>query len=60
MVIVDSKSLYFVGFLPPPPLFYRFHGSLSIEVSNHHPNMRIIRRKIALLLGQWISEVYFL
>ncbi|RLM87666.1 importin-11 [Panicum miliaceum] len=34
-----------------------FHGSLSIEVSNHHPNMRIIRRKIALLLGQWISEI---
>lgn len=34
-----------------------FHGSLSIEISNHHPNMRIIRRKIALLLGQWISEI---
>uniref|UniRef100_K3ZQD4 Importin N-terminal domain-containing protein n=1 Tax=Setaria italica TaxID=4555 RepID=K3ZQD4_SETIT len=34
-----------------------FHGSLSIEVSNRHPNMRIIRRKIALLLGQWISEI---
>ncbi|GJN33503.1 hypothetical protein PR202_gb22112 [Eleusine coracana subsp. coracana] len=34
-----------------------FHGSLSIEVSNYHPNMRIIRRKIALLLGQWISEI---
>ncbi|KAL6896683.1 hypothetical protein ACP4OV_007255 [Aristida adscensionis] len=34
-----------------------FHGSLSIEVSNHHPNMRIIRRKVALLLGQWISEI---
>nr|CAB3459058.1 unnamed protein product [Digitaria exilis] len=34
-----------------------FHGSLSIEVSNHHPNMHIIRRKIALLLGQWISEI---
>ncbi|ONM26374.1 ARM repeat superfamily protein [Zea mays] len=34
-----------------------FHGSLSIEISNHHPNMRIIRRKIALLLGHWISEI---
>ncbi|BAT03356.1 Os07g0693400 [Oryza sativa Japonica Group] len=34
-----------------------FHGSLSIEISNGHPNMRIIRRKIALLLGQWISEI---
>ncbi|KAM3372336.1 hypothetical protein ACQJBY_019302 [Aegilops geniculata] len=34
-----------------------FHGSLSIEISNGHPNMRIIRRKVALLLGQWISEI---
>ncbi|KAL6657254.1 hypothetical protein ACP70R_005034 [Stipagrostis hirtigluma subsp. patula] len=34
-----------------------FHGSLSIEISNRHPNTRIIRRKIALLLGQWISEI---
>ena len=58
MDIVDSKSLY--SLVLPPRLFYRFHGSLSIEVSNHHPNMRIIRRKIALLLGQWISEVHVL
>ncbi|KAJ3682843.1 hypothetical protein LUZ60_013070 [Juncus effusus] len=34
-----------------------FHGSLSIELANNHPNMRIIHRKIALLLGQWISEI---
>ncbi|KAJ4793099.1 Importin-11 [Rhynchospora pubera] len=34
-----------------------FHGSLSIELTNEHPNMRIIHRKIALLVGQWISEI---
>jgi len=57
MVIVCSKWLHSYSFFS---IFYRFHGSLSIEISNHHPNMRIIRRKIALLLGQWISEVRFL
>ncbi|KAG0496429.1 hypothetical protein HPP92_001120 [Vanilla planifolia] len=34
-----------------------FAGSLSIELSNDHPNMRIIHRKIALVLGQWVSEI---
>lgn len=34
-----------------------FNGSLSIELNNDHPNMRIIHRKIALLLGQWVSEI---
>ncbi|XP_010920803.2 uncharacterized protein [Elaeis guineensis] len=34
-----------------------FHRSLSIELANDHPNMRIIHRKIALLLGQWVSEI---
>lgn len=35
----------------------RFDGALSFELSNDHSNMRIIHRKIALILGQWVSEV---
>ena len=38
-------------------LIPRFNGALSLEISNDHPNMRIIRRKVALILGQWVSEV---
>lgn len=34
-----------------------FDGALSFELSNDHPNMRIIHRKIALILGQWVSEI---
>ncbi|PKA62700.1 Exportin-2 [Apostasia shenzhenica] len=34
-----------------------FNGSLSVELSNNHPNMRIIHRKIALIIGQWVSEI---
>ncbi|KAL5974982.1 hypothetical protein ACLOJK_031658 [Asimina triloba] len=34
-----------------------FNGALSLELSNDHPNMRIIHRKIAMILGQWVSEV---
>lgn len=34
-----------------------FNGALSLELSNDHPNMRIIHRKVALILGQWVSEV---
>lgn len=34
-----------------------FQGSLVKEISNEHPNMRIIHRKIALILGQWVSEI---
>ncbi|KAL5809072.1 hypothetical protein ACOSQ3_029763 [Xanthoceras sorbifolium] len=34
-----------------------FNGALSLELSNNHPNMRIIHRKVALILGQWVSEI---
>nr|GLL24351.1 importin-11 isoform X2 [Ipomoea trifida] len=34
-----------------------FNGALSIELTNDHPNMRIIHRKVALILGQWVSEI---
>ncbi|KAF3644002.1 hypothetical protein FXO38_20387 [Capsicum annuum] len=33
-----------------------FNGALSLELTNDHPNMRIIHRKVALILGQWVSE----
>ncbi|KAA3464836.1 importin-11-like [Gossypium australe] len=36
-----------------------FNGALSLELSNDHPNMRIIHRKVALILGQWVSEVTY-
>jgi hypothetical protein len=34
-----------------------YNGALSLELSNDHPNMHIIHRKVALILGQWVSEV---
>ncbi|XP_020578156.1 importin-11 isoform X2 [Phalaenopsis equestris] len=34
-----------------------FNGSLSVELSNNHPNLLVIHRKIALILGQWVSEI---
>ncbi|KAL3531674.1 hypothetical protein ACH5RR_005195 [Cinchona calisaya] len=34
-----------------------FNGALSPELTNDHPNMRIIHRKVALILGQWVSEI---
>lgn len=34
-----------------------FNDALSLELSNDHPNMRIIHRKVALILGQWVSEI---
>lgn len=34
-----------------------FNGALSLELTNDHPNMRIILRKVALILGQWVSEI---
>ncbi|KAJ0089029.1 hypothetical protein Patl1_31375 [Pistacia atlantica] len=34
-----------------------FNGALSLELSNDHPNMHIIHRKVALILGQWVSEI---
>uniref|UniRef100_A0A5B7A9N8 Putative importin-11 isoform X1 n=1 Tax=Davidia involucrata TaxID=16924 RepID=A0A5B7A9N8_DAVIN len=34
-----------------------FNGALSQELTNDHPNMRIIHRKVALILGQWVSEI---
>ncbi|KAL6520900.1 hypothetical protein OROGR_017469 [Orobanche gracilis] len=33
------------------------NGALSIELTNNHPNMRIIHMKVALILGQWVSEI---
>ncbi|XP_062113753.1 uncharacterized protein LOC133824790 [Humulus lupulus] len=37
-----------------------FNGALSLDLSNDHPNMRIIHRKVAIILGQWVSEVIYL
>ncbi|KAJ4970515.1 hypothetical protein NE237_003614 [Protea cynaroides] len=34
-----------------------FNGALSPELTNDHPNMRIIHRKVAIILGQWVSEI---
>ncbi|PIA28651.1 hypothetical protein AQUCO_06800076v1 [Aquilegia coerulea] len=34
-----------------------FDRALSLELMNDHPNMRIIHRKVALVLGQWVSEI---
>ncbi|KAF6170384.1 hypothetical protein GIB67_014314 [Kingdonia uniflora] len=33
-----------------------FNGALSLELANGHTNLRIIHRKVALILGQWVSE----
>ncbi|KAL6572368.1 hypothetical protein OROMI_013326 [Orobanche minor] len=35
----------------------RANGALSIELTTNNPNMRIIHRKGALILGQWVSEI---
>ncbi|KZV49653.1 importin-11 [Dorcoceras hygrometricum] len=34
-----------------------FDSALSADITNDHPKMRIIHRKIALILGQWVSEI---
>ncbi|XP_057512772.1 uncharacterized protein LOC130794820 isoform X2 [Actinidia eriantha] len=34
-----------------------FNVALALELTNDHPNMRIIHRKVALILGQWVSEI---
>ncbi|GJY98721.1 putative ribonuclease H-like domain-containing protein [Tanacetum coccineum] len=34
-----------------------FNNALSLEFTNDHPNMRIIHRKVALILDQWVSEI---
>ncbi|KAM7265594.1 hypothetical protein ACFE04_003277 [Oxalis oulophora] len=34
-----------------------FNGALSLELSNDHPNMRIVHRKVAIILGHWVSEI---
>lgn len=34
-----------------------FAGALSLEIESNHSNMRLIRRKVALILGQWVSEI---
>jgi hypothetical protein len=41
----------------PETIDCRYNGALSLELSNDHPNMHIIHRKVALILGQWVSEV---
>jgi hypothetical protein len=41
----------------PKTIDCRYNGALSPELSNDHPNMHIIHRKVALILGQWVSEV---
>ncbi|KAL6565502.1 hypothetical protein OROHE_004557 [Orobanche hederae] len=33
------------------------NGALSIELTTNNPNMRIIHMKVALILGQWVSEI---
>lgn len=43
--------------IPSKPFIFRFNGALSLELSNEHPNLRIIHRKVAIILGQWVSEV---
>ncbi|KAL7586579.1 hypothetical protein Lser_V15G41372 [Lactuca serriola] len=32
-------------------------NTLSLGLTNDHPNMRIIHRKVPLTLGQWVSEI---
>ncbi|CAN6439546.1 unnamed protein product [Victoria cruziana] len=34
-----------------------YEGALAHELSNNHPNQRIIHRKVAWILGKWVSEV---
>lgn len=52
-VKISSCMAFFSNFL----CMCRFDGALSFELANDHPNLRIIHRKIALILGQWVSEV---
>ncbi|KAL9269914.1 Importin-11-like protein, partial [Drosera capensis] len=34
-----------------------FNSDLSLELTNDFPSRRIIKRKVALILGQWVSEI---
>ncbi|XP_031489687.1 uncharacterized protein LOC116257214 [Nymphaea colorata] len=34
-----------------------YEGALALELSNNHPNQRIIHRKVAWILGKWVSEI---
>ncbi|KAL4574779.1 hypothetical protein LXL04_021617 [Taraxacum kok-saghyz] len=34
----------------------RFDNALSLKLTNDHPSMRIIHRKVSLILGQWVSK----
>ncbi|CAH1419255.1 unnamed protein product [Lactuca virosa] len=34
-----------------------FDNTLSLGLTNDHPNMQIIHRKVPLILGQWVSEI---
>ena len=35
----------------------RWEGALVHEMGNHHPNGRILRRRVAWLLGKWVNKV---
>eukprot|EP00249_Psilotum_nudum_P007668 c20733_g1_i1 orf=1506-4013(-) len=37
--------------------FQSWYGVLALEVQNRHPNGRILRRRVAWLLGQWVSKI---
>lgn len=37
----------------------RWEGALVHEMSNLHPNGRILRRRIAWLLGKWVNKVRY-
>ncbi|KAJ7540520.1 hypothetical protein O6H91_10G020100 [Diphasiastrum complanatum] len=34
-----------------------YENALSREILNQHPNSRILRRRVAWLLGQWVSKI---
>lgn len=34
-----------------------YRGTLALEIANRHPNGRILRRRCAWLIGQWVSKV---
>lgn len=35
----------------------RYDSCLAQELHNRHPNGRILRRRVAWLVGQWVSKV---
>ncbi|KAL4581870.1 hypothetical protein LXL04_006404 [Taraxacum kok-saghyz] len=34
----------------------KFDNALSLKLTNDHPSMQIIHRKVSLILGQWVSK----